>query len=77
MLDAAANSVVCTEPTDMLSALFGVTPNSVRPMTFITDRCKNVRSRCDQCLERHQCRMSGKLISRLQDELARRAGSSS
>ena len=43
----------------MLSTLFGVRPASVRPMTFVGDQCKAVRSRCDQCLEQHQCRTSG------------------
>ena len=36
VLDAAANSVVCTESTDMLSTLFGRTPANVFPMTFVS-----------------------------------------
>ena len=60
VLEAAANSVVCTESTDMLSSLFRLSAATVRPMTFITDQCKTVRSRCDQCLEQRHCLTTGR-----------------
>ena len=46
----------------MLSSVFGVTPDVVRPMTFVTEHCKKVRTRCDECLEQHHCRTAGILI---------------
>ena len=59
-LKPAANSVVCTRDTALLTEIFNKTASPVRPIRFPSKKCKNAQARCDQCINKQQCQLLGK-----------------
>jgi len=55
----AANSIVCTEETDMLRQLFNESHSPVRSIKFPAKKCQTAISRCEQCLTQLRCASSG------------------
>jgi len=59
VMKSAVNSIVCTDSNDLLLEMFNVTPSAVRPVSFPPRHCKTAAARCDLCLERDDCLLTG------------------
>jgi len=59
VMKSAVNSIVCTHSNAHLLEMFNVTPSTVRPVSFPPRRCKTAAARCDLCLERDDCLLTG------------------
>ena len=62
MMKSAVNSIVCTEGNNLLVEMFNVTPSTVRPVSFPPRHCKTAAARCDLCLERDECLLTGQRL---------------
>lgn len=60
LLRSAANSVVCTQRTDLLERLFNQTYSPEKAIRFPTSNCRSAISRCEQCLNQLRCVVLGK-----------------
>ena len=61
-LKAHPNSMVCTDETDMLAALFNQTARRLQPIRLQSRECKNAAEDCDDCLARANCAVNGETI---------------
>ena len=58
-LRPAANSIVCTDNSALLSKIFNQTSAVERPIRFPPQVCRTAQSRCDQCLNQARCHALG------------------
>ena len=54
-LQPAANSIVCTDSSDLLRDIFNQSFGIERPIRFPPRRCRTAASRCEQCLSQPRC----------------------
>ena len=62
VMKSAVNSVVCTAGNNLLMEMFNVTPSTERPVSFPPRQCKTAAARCDICLERDECLLTGEVL---------------
>jgi len=61
LLNAASNSIVCTDDNSLLRDVFNVSALGVRAISFPSKKYKALSARCDLCLQDDQCQVAGKM----------------
>ncbi|CAH1781765.1 unnamed protein product [Owenia fusiformis] len=57
-LVSVANSMVCSDATDLLTKLFNGTVTKDFPVPFLTEKCSRAISSCNKCLKQHNCELA-------------------